>query len=141
MQLSRNNKNSRYALLLISRRYTVSDELKYVEICWQNYLKDFDQLIPAVKIKVEDVECNLDILYPRTLKHYNSVITEESIHTTDGNITGEKTKDIFDETESSLMITEDNQTGNSMLKHLGYKIRLKHQLLMTHINTFYYIHA
>ena len=33
---------------------------------------------------------------------------------------GEKTKDIFDESESSLMITEDNQTGNSVLKPLGY---------------------
>ena len=82
--------------------------------------EDFDQLIPAFKIKIEDVECNLSIVYPRTLKHYNSVITEESIHNTDGNITGEKTKDMFDESESCLMITEDNQTGNSMLKPLGY---------------------
>ena len=101
------------------RKYTVSDELKYVAICWQDCLKNFDQLIPAFKIKVDD-KCNLSIVYPKTLKHYNnSVITEENIQNTDGNIE-EKTKDIFDESESSLMITEDNQTGNSMLKPLGY---------------------
>ena len=100
------------------RRYTVCDELQYVAICWQNCLKNFDKLIPAFKIKVQDVECNLSIVYPRTLKHYNSVITVESIHNTVD--TGEITKDMFDETESSLMITEDNQTGNSMLKPLVY---------------------
>ena len=100
------------------RRYTVCDELQYVAICWQNCLKNFDQLIPAFKMKVEDVECNLSIVYPRTLKHYNSVITVESIHNTVD--TGEITKDMFDETESSLMITEDNQTGNYMLKPLVY---------------------
>ena len=102
------------------RKYTVSDELKYVAICWQNCLKNFDQLIPAFKIKIDDVEC-ISIVYPRTLKHYNnSLITEESIQNNDGNIYGEKTKDIFDESESSLMVTQDNQTGNSVLKPLGY---------------------
>ena len=82
------------------RTYTVSDELKYVAICCQNCLKDFDKLIPAFKIKVEDAECNLSIVYPRTLKHYNSVITEESIYNTDEIITVEKSKDMFDEDES-----------------------------------------
>ena len=100
------------------RRHTVCDELQYVAICWKNCLKNFDKLIPAFKINVEDVECNHSIVYPRTLKHYNSVITVESIHNTVD--TGEITKDMFDETESSLMITEDNQTGNSMLKPLVY---------------------
>ena len=47
------------------------------------------------------------------------MITEESIYNTDGIITVEKSKDMFDENESSLMITEDNTTGNSMLKPLG----------------------
>ena len=115
------------------RRYTVCDELQYVAICWQNCLKNFDKLIPAFKIKVEDVECNLSIVYPRTLKHYNSVITVESIHNTVD--TGEITKDMFDETESSLMITEDNQTGNSMLKPLVYmKLQDTHQSSSSNID-------
>ena len=100
------------------RTSSVSDELKYVAICWQNCLKNFDQLIPAFKIKVEDAEWKLSIVYPTTLKHYNSVITEESMCKTDGNIAVEKSKDVFDENESGLIITEDNQTDNSMLKPL-----------------------
>ena len=35
------------------RTSTVSDELKYVAICWQNCLKNFDQLIHAFKIQME----------------------------------------------------------------------------------------
>ena len=56
------------------RKYTVCDELQYVAICWQNCLKNCDKLIPAFKIKVEDVECNLSIVYPKTLKHYTVCI-------------------------------------------------------------------
>ena len=59
------------------RSYLISEELAMVSECWQQCIKNKNNLIPAWKIKVEDKNGeNIKILKLSTLKYFNKLETE-----------------------------------------------------------------
>lgn len=53
------------------RSYSIADEKKYVQNCWENIcLPKADVLIPAEKIKIEDNHGKVEIKFLKTLSYF-----------------------------------------------------------------------
>ena len=111
-------------------RSSVIDELKYVENCWEDVcLRDANKLIPAYKLKVDNIDGTISIKYLNTLNYFcatktigdNSEILNtpslEIAKTSNGNDDLE-VLDVEMLSTANIIRNDDSEVGTSLVENV-----------------------